>query len=353
MTPTRFVRFPTLYARLLIAALALLVVIGIVQTIAPGPGPHLGPAGHGDAALYQAIADRTAHEGYYTAAIGEQRMRGYPVRPFVTVREPALAQLSASLGPRITVILFRLLALVTLGALILRIRRAIPHWIPAAILATLCCEMISDPAVAVWHEAWAALLVTLSLACRSQRHWAHACLLGLAAVLLRELALPYLVMMLLAALAERRRAEAAGWGAAILLFALALARHATLVARHVLPHDLGSPGWSEFGGWRFILGMVHDTSVMTLLPFWTSAILIPLALLGWAGRTGQFFDRVTITLAAWILPFMAIGRPDNFYWGLMFAMLLPVGLAFAPSAVFDLYRAARGARSLPTRPSVV
>src|ERR1700712_2902582 len=95
MTPTRFIRSPAIYARLLLAALALLMAIGIVQTIAPAPGPHFGSADRGDAALYRAITARTALEGYYAAAISEQRARDYPVRPFVTVREPALASLSA------------------------------------------------------------------------------------------------------------------------------------------------------------------------------------------------------------------------------------------------------------------
>jgi hypothetical protein len=40
---------------------------------------------------------------------------------------------------------------------------------------------------------------------------------------------------------------------------------------------------------------------------------------------------------------MIIGRPDNFYWAIMLAPLLPIGLAFAPAALRDLIRSA-GAR---------
>ena len=36
----------------------------------------------------------------------------------------------------------------------------------------------------------------------------------------------------------------------------------------------------------------------------------------------------------------SIGRLDNFYWGLLYAPLLPVGIAFAPAALRDLVGAA-------------
>jgi hypothetical protein len=35
---------------------------------------------------------------------------------------------------------------------------------------------------------------------------------------------------------------------------------------------------------------------------------------------------------------MVFGRPENFYWGLITAPILAVGLCFAPRAIGDLVR---------------
>jgi hypothetical protein len=46
-------------------------------------------------------------------------------------------------------------------------------------------------------------------------------------------------------------------------------------------------------------------------------------------------------LGLWLGVFLVLGRPDNVYWGFLFAPILPIGLAFAPAALRDLVRAAR------------
>lgn len=37
---------------------------------------------------------------------------------------------------------------------------------------------------------------------------------------------------------------------------------------------------------------------------------------------------------------MIVGNPDNIYWGMIYALLLPLGLLFTPIALRDLWRAA-------------
>src|ERR1700761_3115230 len=123
---TRFAHLPPAWARALLAILILLVVAGIALTTRfEESGLRLGSAEKGDTALYNAIIARATAtptlEGYYSAAVAEQRARNYPLRPFVAVREPALALLSARLGASSTLLLFRLLALVTFVALIVRL----------------------------------------------------------------------------------------------------------------------------------------------------------------------------------------------------------------------------------------
>lgn len=346
----RFTLLPRALARLILVALLVWIGFGVTAVRAPGPGAHLVATDHSDTALYKAIVRGTAAGGatpaaYYRAAAAEQRARGYPLRPFVTVREPALALVSAWAGGAATDLGYRLLALAALVTLALRLRGAgsVAERIGATALASLSIVAIASPVMAVWHEAWAALLLVLALANAGGRRWPLALVAGLAAVLVRELAAPVLVALLIAALAERRRAEAIGWAAVLLLFAGAMALHAHAVAHVVLPGDRASPGWDGLGGWRFILTMTRQASVFALLPAPLTAALVPLALIGWAGRGGAFADRVTLALAALIVPFMAIGRPDNFYWGLLIAPLLPIGLAFAPRALRDLVRSARQA----------
>jgi hypothetical protein len=202
-----------------------------------------------------------------------------------------------------------------------------------------------------WHESWAALLIALSLACRSSRHWAASVAFGLAAALFRELALPYLCVMALLALRDRNGAECIAWTGAILIFFAAFAAHAAALSAHLQSGDPVSPGWASAGGWAFILGLVERCTLFALLPLPVIAIAIPLALLGWAGLGNGSGDRAGLLLILYLIAFAFIGRPDNFYWGIMLAPLLPIGLAFAPAALRDLASSAapRGkAVSAPT-----
>jgi len=142
------------------------------------------------------------------------------------------------------------------------------------------------------------------------------------------------------------RREAAGWvGAAAIVLAL-LALHWSRVAQVALPSDVTSPGWLALGGWRFDLALARQSSLLLALPAWVSALAAPLALLGWAGRAGGYAGRTAAMLLVWMSAFLLIGRPDNVYWGFLFAPILPIGLAFAPSALADLVHALRAGRHI-------
>lgn len=346
---TRFASLPPALARLLLAAVAALIALGLAQ--APSPAPRLAQAGEGDTALYRAIAARAdTLPAYYAAATAEQRARGYPLRPFVTVREPALALLTHRLGAAGVAWAWRLLALAAFVALAATLMREIPRRgerLAAVGLAAFSVLLLAQPALAAWHEAWAGMLLVAALALAARSRWLAACGVALAALLLRELALPAVLALGAAAALRGRRREAGGWVAVVALFALALAGHAAMVAAHVLPGDPGSPGWSSLGGWRFVLGAAHRTSLFALVPLPLAAVLLPLALLGWAAPATPLADRVALALAATLGAFLLVGRPDNFYWGLVVAPLLAPGLAFAPAALRDLAR-----QVLPGTPSV-
>jgi hypothetical protein len=61
-------------------------------------------------------------------------------------------------------------------------------------------------------------------------------------------------------------------------------------------------------------------------------------MLGLWGWRAHFGTRTFLTVFAYICAFSIAGRPDNYYWGLMYAPLLPVGLINVPPCLLDLYK---------------
>jgi hypothetical protein len=284
-----------------------------------------------------------AGEDFYHATATEQRLRGYPLRPFVTVRPPWFTRLLASVGGRAPATrLFRLL--VTGAAILMALRLLItiesrPLGVGAALGALTFLFVQSVPIF--WYEAWSAALVLLALACWSERTWVLSVLIGLTAALMRELVAPFLCVMFVMAVWERRRAEAIGWGVAIGVFAAALAAHASRVHAVSTLADKASPGWVRSGGWPFILRIVHESSALIITPLWVVAVIVPLALLGWASWAHPLARRASLYLGGFIAAFMVVGRQNTAYWGMLLTSLLLIGVAFAPGALVALIRRVR------------
>lgn len=96
---SRFVSWHRLPAVALLFATCALIVYGLFAGIDIVDRTADLDSDRTDAALYVAVAARVADgENYYRAAATEHRERGYPLRPFVTVREPALAYVTAVVG---------------------------------------------------------------------------------------------------------------------------------------------------------------------------------------------------------------------------------------------------------------
>jgi hypothetical protein len=294
-----------------------------------------------DVLLYDRIvADVRAGRDYHEAAADAQRAGDYPLRPFVTMRLPTLAWVQAALpGRAASTILLHLLIVGAAAAWAWRLRSlgARPTQVAIGALLVLAgSTTLRLPELLSWHEGWAALLVALSLAVRGERRFGLAIALGLAAVLIREHAVVYPAMMAAAALLSRRSREAACWSAAIALFALFLLWHAGQVLAVTLPTDGASPGWASGGGWSFVVTMIQLTGPLRLFPQPLAALLVPLAMLGWAGWRTAIGARAALMLAAYLLAFALFGRIDNFYWGFLVAPLILLGLLFAPRALRDL-----------------
>jgi hypothetical protein len=283
-------------------------------------------------------------EPYEPAALRFLRDRHAATTPFFTVRPPILAWMLAWLPgdyEKLADLMLAGLAGTVVGVWLWRLSRL--RWDAAflvragLILIASVAVMMRGHGLSYIHEAWAGLLIAASLAVRSDRRFAMAVALGLAAALIRELALPYLAVMALAALFERRWREAGAFGMALAIAGAALAIHAMRVESLAADDLSRASGWIAFGGWAFVL---QTTRWSYLAIPWLGAALIPLAMIGamsWKDATGA---RLAALLAGYTLGFLVIGRPENFYWGLMEAPLIGVGLTLAPEAVAALARQA-------------
>ena len=352
--PSRFAAVSTGTARLLLAALAGLVLLSWTALVTSAP-PATGsaPGDGSDLQLYQSITDAVRHGGRYYAVTAEAlRAGGYPLKPFVTFRLPTLAMVQASLPPFATPALLYLLAAGTVVAWFQRLRpvfrRPTGLWLATLLLfaGTAACWQVE---LAPFHEVWAGLLIALSLARYRPDRWAEAVGWALAAALVRETAALYLLVMLALACHDGGRREAAGWIAGLVVLAVVVGAHAHAVAQVIGPLDPASPGWSGLLGPGFAVRSWHSSTALTLVPLAVAGPLVALALAGWTAWADPLATRAAATLAAYAALLAVAGRPDTFYWGLLSAPVLLVGLAFAPDGLRDLGAALLDRRRITVR----
>jgi hypothetical protein len=345
---SRFAGMPQWAAVSILGVVAVLIAAGFAKpptTVSTTPAAVQASTLIGDEALYATIADKVTHgEPYYQAAISTQRQSSYAVRPFLTVRTPALAEFFAIAGGSTPAkIVFYVLMLVAAVAMIRRLDieagyRPVFALAVAAVVFPVFAMRSGN--LYFWHESWAGLLLVLGLALRQRARWVPSLVCILTAALIRELAAPMLAVMAVAAWVEGERREAAAWGTAMAVFAVALGVHAATVMAMTNSGDMTSPGWTAFGGWGFVIAVARNCTGFAELPSGVVPVVVPLALLGWAGWQSATGLRGALYVSGMVAAFTLFGRPDNLYWGVMMMVLLPLGLAFAPVALVDLIRAA-------------
>lgn len=366
--PISLAALPPWVARLLLLLAAVLTLSTLLgPPPAPASGAAVAPAGprYTDRELYREITGRVAAgQGYYAAAAATQRAHNYPTAPPWAFREPAEAWALALLGND----LVRWGALLVAAAAAVVLMRGAAEqattspWLRVAVTLLFGVGLagVGAPAAAYLHENWAAVFIGLSLACwrpgggvgggeggeaGGAGRWRLAAAFGLTACLVREIAAPYMLVMAAFAAAERRRAEALGWAAGLAVLAAALAAHFALAAAQHMPGDLASQGWLRFGGWPFAVLAARRNILLAVLPAPVASLVLLAGLLGLVSARSPWLRRIAGTACAFLGLFMAAGRPDNFYWGMIVAPLLAMGLPFAPAAVRDLVRAAVGRRT--------
>ena len=192
------------------------------------------------------------------------------------------------------------------------------------------------PATVYSHEVWAGTLIALSLGIYRPERPALAIFTGLLALVIRELSLPFVLLMAANACWHRRWPELGGWLAVVASFLLLLWLHAQAHAAIVRPGDMASPGWLTLLGVAGFTGKVKAASILGLLPAWAIGPAAVLSLAGWLGWRGELGLTGAMMHGGYALFFCLFGRADNYYWGFVSMPTLLVGLLVVPALIGDL-----------------
>ena len=352
-TPSRYAALSPATARAMLGVVTALMLVGLSALATPDPTASPAAAGGSDVALYGAIVDGVRHGGgYYQVAADALRSGGYPLRPFVTFRLPTLAVIEAAVPASLIAALLYALSGGVIVAWHARLRTAVRG--PVAPIAAVL--LVAGGSVACWqtalagfHEVWAGLLIALSLARHTPDRAGEAIGWALAAALIRETAALYLLVMAVVAWRQGQRREAAGWGGALAVLALVLAAHAQAVGDVVGPLDPASPGWMGLLGPGFPVRTAYAATALSLLPLALAAPLVTLAWWGWSAWADPMGPCIAAVIGAYAVLLAVAGRLDTFYWGLLVAPVLLLGLVFAPDGLRDLLASALDRRRIVVR----
>lgn len=333
------------------AAWALLLLIAALTAVEALPHVssrlvHLGPPGYDDRYFQWSVADRVAKgDNYYVAAVTEQRANSYPTSPPQVFREPALTWWLAVLQTqpirRGALIFLLVLATIAMREALDSTTIPKPMRLPATLMQVTGFAIAWHRIQVYQHEVWAALLIALSLALyRPHRYLISVCIAVLAC-LVRELALPFILVMLAFAICERRWREASAWMAGMAVFLALFAVHLYVASGLYRPGDIISSGWFYAGGWNFVIETAKKNELLFFCPNWIVAGAVCMGLIGLAGWRDRWVSRAALIVGGYMIAFLFVGRPDNNYWGYLYSPLLPLGWMLAPAALYDL--AARAA----------
>jgi hypothetical protein len=338
--PTRFVTINPRSARLILGLLLFIMAYGVISYNPPPPPPdHKGE----DLSCQRAIVARIhSGETYYRAAESELRGRGYPVRSVFNWRLPLLAWLMGHLpGVAMAQFLGVLLALITflVWFRVLEKQFSFPHVAVGSLLILGAPIYSFLPGIFLAHEFWAGTCITLSLGAHARGWRLVSIISGLAALFIRELTLPFIIIMLLLASIEARRFEVLAWIIGLIVFTAYFLIHWSIVAGLIQEGDRTlKGGWIVFGGWNFVLSTAQMNPYLFLAPPWVTAVILPLTMLGLAGWRDPLWLRVFMTVGAYVLAFLVVGKPFNRYWGFMYTNILLLGLLNVPWCLRDLWR---------------
>ena len=358
----RFAGWDRWPARILLLVVAALLVLAAIAPLSasldgkPSEVPSLigdgAPNGQteserdDDLAFYDRVIERVEHgENYYDFIVEEQRARDYPVRPGLAVRLPTLAWIHASLGEPAMIALAIALLFACIWAWWNRLGEE-PGGVRFRLLGTALMAMGGslglNRSFFVLHELWAGMLIALAFGLHRPGRWGAALFVAALALALRELVLPFVLLMAAMAAWRKDWREATAWIMLVAVFAAIMVWHLSLIAVQEVPSDPVGPDWLVLRGLSGWLGNIVLSSNLRLLPHELASPVVILMALGWAGWKSSAGTTGTFLYLGYGLAFMLAGRANNFYWGAVVAPAMFIGLAFLPMALPSLVRAARG-----------
>ena len=358
----RFAGWDRWPARILLLVVAALLVLAAIAPLSAsldgkpsevpsliGDGPPDGQTESErdeDLAFYDRVIERIGHgENYYDFIVEEQRARDYPVRPGLAVRLPTLAWIHASLGEPAMIALAIALLFACIWAWWNRLGEE-PGGVRFRLLGTALMAMGGslglNRSFFVLHELWAGMLIALAFGLHRPGRWGAALFVAALALALRELVLPFVLLMAAMAAWRKDWREATAWIMLVAVFAAIMVWHLSLIAVQEVPSDPVGPDWLVLRGLSGWLGNIVLSSNLRLLPHELASPVVILMALGWAGWKSSAGTTGTFLYLGYGLAFMLAGRANNFYWGAVVAPAMFIGLAFLPMALPSLVRAALG-----------
>lgn len=348
---SRFSHLSPLQSRLVLVLFAVCLVYSLLSFHQNPLDVYENKKGQGDSALYASVIQQmSSGAGYYETMSEELKTRGYPTFSLFNWRLPTLFFLLSYLPDGIPLyILPTALAFLTILVWfqVLYDQFSFSLALFGCVLITgFCLFSLIYSRESVSHEFLAGTLIAMSLAAGA-RNWRTAGLIaGISALLIRELALPYVLLMLVFALHDRRLFEALSWTASLVLFALVMGLHAMNVSEFITqPSQNGQhfiTYWLDLGGWSFVLDTAWVHPLAVSFPGWVTALAFPPALLGLIGWKSRLGFCIACTVGFYVLIFIFIGKPFDIYWGLLYAALWPLGLLTIVPALRGLWTNAFG-----------
>jgi hypothetical protein len=286
---------------------------------------------------------------YYEAARELLPQYGFPISSPLNWRLPTYAWLF-SLPPsllwvKVTLVALSVLALAAAGLAQWRAGKSVLATFALLVMLIGVVSWAIDGKAFLAQEPWVATLILLSVSTFGMgRGWEYlSALSAVAALFLRELALPYCVIACLLTLMRQNWRLTWIWGTGIVAFLGFFCWHVFRVHQQMagtddaLQADLGQ--WIRFGGLDFVLLTVRMNQWLFTAPGWLLWCYLLAALIGLSLSPGCHLG--CLAAVSYITVFAALGRPENFYWGLLTAPLLPWGVVRAPTAIWHTLRAAR------------
>jgi hypothetical protein len=344
-TATRFASLSRSAAVAVLAA-AVAAALGLAAAAWHGRGWPVGGIGVPDTDLFRRVVTRVhAGEGYYDVQADE--FRDFPGAGSVfNWRLPTYAVVLGALPDpdwgRIV------LLVAALGAVAAVVKTLFPVAGLAAatgmslvLLGGAFGWAVYEPDAFLTTEPWCEVLLLLSLAAYGGGRPIAGAAAGLSALALRELALPYCLAGAAVAVWNRRRAEGLVWVVGLTVAAAGFVLHLGAVKQRrpeVNPAAVGQ--WVGAGGATpFVLEAASMNLFLRPLPPAIVGLLLPVAALGLIGRRDEPGVRLALSAAGYTALF-AVAR-GGVYWGMLYTPLLLLGAFSAPSALRDLWSAAR------------